>query len=66
MIPSDSQTIRKFILSCPTFVPEHGELGRTKAGWLHKVLATHVFLYFCGTHVFPFAFPRVIFLGGLF
>ena len=40
------------ILSCPTFVPEHGNLGRKKAGWLHK---------FFGTHVFPFVFPSIIF-----
>ena len=33
------------------FVPKHGNLGRMKAGWLHKVFATHVF---------PFVFPRII------
>ena len=40
------QTIPLFILSCPTFVPKHGNLGRAKAGWLHKVFVTYVFLYF--------------------
>ena len=40
------QTIHLFILSCPTFVPKHGNLGRAKAGWLHKVFVTYVFLYF--------------------
>ena len=39
--------------SCPTFVHKHGELGRTMAGWLHKVFATHIF---------PLVFPRIIFL----
>ena len=42
------------------FVPKHGNLGRTKAGWLHKVFATHVFLILEGTQVFPFVFPRII------
>ena len=40
------QTIHLFILSCPTFVPKHGNLGRAKAGWLHKAFVTQVFLYF--------------------
>ena len=43
------------------FVPKHGNLGRTKAGWLHKVFATHVFPIFGGTHVFLFVFPSIIF-----
>ena len=36
MIPVGHQTIRSFILSCPTFVQKHIELGRTMAGRLHK------------------------------
>ena len=51
-------TLIYFMLSM--FVPKHGDLGRTRAGWLHKVFATHIFLYFLGTHVFPFVFPRII------
>ena len=46
LIPIGHQTIREFILSFPAFVPKHGNLGRAKAGWLHKVFVTHVFLYF--------------------
>ena len=49
------------VLSCPTFVPKRGDLGKTKAGWRHKVFATHAFLYFFGPHIFPFVFPRIIF-----
>ena len=48
------------VLSCPTFVPKRGDLGKTKAGWRHKVFATHAFLYFFGPHIFPFVFPRII------
>ena len=53
MIPIGHQTIRSFILSCTTFVQKHGELRRTVADWFHKGFATHVF---------PFVFPRIIFL----
>ena len=33
---------------CPMFVPKRDNLGRMKAGWLHKAFGTHVFLYFLG------------------
>ena len=46
LIPIGHQTIREFILSFPAFVPKHGNLGRAKAGWLHKVFVTYTFLYF--------------------
>ena len=49
MIPISQQTIR-LSLSCPTFVPKHGDLGRTKAGWLPEVFASHLFLYFLGPY----------------
>ena len=51
----------EFILSYLSFVPKHGDLGRVKAGWLHKVFETRMFLYFLGTHVFLFVFPCIIF-----
>ena len=57
------ETMHWSILCCPTFVLEHGDLGRTRAGWLHKVFATNIFLYFFGTHIFLFVFPRFIFFG---
>ena len=53
LIPIGHQTIRECIVSCPTFVQKHGELGRAMAGWLHKVFATQVL---------PFVFPCIIFL----
>lgn len=43
------------------FVPKQGDLGRKKAGWLHKAFwDPHVSICFV-TNVFPFVFSHMIF-----
>ena len=49
MIPIGHQTIRSFILSCPTFVLKHGDLGRTKAGFCDPCISvcfsSYIFIF---------------------
>ena len=52
MTTIDHQTIRQFILSCPTFVPKHGDLGRTKAQLASQgFYDPHISIFFWDPHI---------------